>query len=75
MAGLAHKSFMSHPCLQGLLGYKFFKLILYIFIRLQILYILNMYVKFCLNRMLFTIWLINLFFIHNFRQKKKTLKS
>ena len=71
MAGLAHKSFMSYPCGQGLLGYKFFKLILYIFIRLQILYILNMYVKFCLNRMLFTIWLINLFFIHNFRQKKK----
>ena len=43
-------------------------------VKLQILYILNTYVKFCSNRMLFTIWSINLFFMHNFRKKKKNLK-
>ena len=39
-------------------------------IRLHVFCILNMPVKFCLNRMLFTIWSINLFLIHNFRPWK-----
>jgi len=30
-------------------------------------YVLNMYIKFCSNRILFTIQSINLFFIHNLR--------
>ena len=38
-----------------------------IIIRLHIFYVLNMYVKFCSNWMLFIILLIDLFFIHNFK--------
>ena len=33
-------------------------------------YVLNMHIKFHSNRILFTIWSINLFFIHNFRLQK-----
>ena len=45
-------------------------------VRLYVLYILNIYIKFCVNRILFNIQFINLFFIHNFilpKKKKKTL--
>ena len=37
---------------------------------LHVLYILNIRVKFCDNRILFTIWCINLFLIHNFKLQK-----
>ena len=37
---------------------------------LHVLYILNMCVKFISNRILFTIRLINLFFMHNLRLEK-----
>ena len=33
-------------------------------------YVLNMHIKFRSNRILFVIWSINLFFIHNFRSQK-----
>ena len=33
-------------------------------------YVLNMYIKFRSNRILFIIWSMNLFFIHNFRLQK-----
>ena len=33
-------------------------------------YVLNMHIKFRSNRILFTIWSINLFFIYNFRLQK-----
>ena len=33
-------------------------------------HVLNMHIKFHSNQMLFTIGLINLFFIHNFRSQK-----
>ena len=39
-------------------------------IRLHFLYALNKHVKFHLNRMLFTIQSINLFFVHNFLSQK-----
>ena len=39
-------------------------------VELHILYVLNTYIKFCTNLMLFTIWSINLFFMHNFRLQK-----
>ena len=39
-------------------------------VKLHILYALNMHVKFRSNQMLFTIQLINLFFMHNFRPQK-----
>ena len=41
-------------------------------IEFHVSYILNMHIKFHSNRMLFTFWPINLFFIHNFRSQ--TLK-
>ena len=34
---------------------------------MHVLYVLNMYVKFRINRILFTIRFINLFFMHNIR--------
>jgi len=37
---------------------------------LYILYIFNTHIKFCANKMLFTIQFINLFFIYNFRLQK-----
>ena len=39
-------------------------------IRLHILYALNTHVKFCVNRILFTIWFIRLYFMHNFKLQK-----
>ena len=39
-------------------------------VEFHVLYVLNMYINFHSNKMLFTIWLINLFFIHNFRLQK-----
>jgi len=39
----------------------------YITVSLYVLYVLNMYVIFCVNRMLFTIRSINLFFMHNIK--------
>ena len=41
---------------------------------MYVLYVLNTHVKFPSNRMLFTIQLINLFFVHNFRPKKLEIK-
>ena len=37
---------------------------------LYILYIFKMHIKFCANKMLFTIQSINLFFMHDFRLQK-----
>ena len=37
---------------------------------LYILYIFKMHIKFCANKMLFTIQSINLFFMYNFRLQK-----
>ena len=48
------------------LGVNFENLI----VKFHVLYVLNMHIKFCSNWMLFTIRLINLFFIHNFRSHK-----
>ena len=39
-------------------------------VKFYVPYILNMHIKFCSNRILFTIWSINLFFIYNFRLQK-----
>ena len=39
-------------------------------VEFHVLYVLNMHIKFHSNRMLFTIRLINLFSIHNFRSQK-----
>ena len=39
-------------------------------IELHVLYVLNTHVKFFANWILFTIWSINLFFIHNFILQK-----
>ena len=39
-------------------------------VKFHILYVINMHIKFHLNQILFTIWLINLFFIYNFRLQK-----
>ena len=38
--------------------------------RLHVFYILCTHVRFCANRILFTIWCINLFFIHNIKLQK-----
>ena len=40
---------------------------------LHVLYVLNIRVKFCSNRMLFAIRSINLFSMHNFRSQKLNL--
>ena len=37
---------------------------------LHVLYVLNTYIKFCVNWILFTIRSINLFFMHHFRLQK-----
>ena len=37
---------------------------------LHVFYILNTHAQFCDNRILFTIWCINLFLIHNFKLQK-----
>ena len=37
---------------------------------LHVLYVINIHVKFCSNRMLITIQSINVFFMHNFRLQK-----
>ena len=39
-------------------------------VKFYVSYVLNIHIKFCLNRILFIIQLINLFFIHNFRSQK-----
>ena len=39
-------------------------------VKFYVPYVLNMHIEFRSNRMLFTIWSINLFFIHNFRLQK-----
>ena len=39
-------------------------------VKFHVPYVLNMYIKFLSNQMLFTIQSINLFFIHNFRSQK-----
>ena len=39
-------------------------------VKFHVPYVLNMHIKFCSNWMSFTIWSINLFFIHNFRSQK-----
>ena len=36
----------------------------------SVLHVLNMYIKFYVNQMLFTIRFINLFLMHNFRLQK-----
>ena len=43
-------------------------------IEFHVLYVLKTHAKFCSNWMLFTIWLITLLFIHNFRPKKLEFK-
>ena len=41
-----------------------------LFARVLVLYVLNMHIKFHVNKTLFTIWSINLFLMHNFRLQK-----
>ena len=41
---------------------------------MHVLSTLNTYVKFCVNWMLFTIWSINLFFMHNLNYKNLKFK-
>ena len=38
-----------------------------IIVKLYVIYIFNMYVKFRTKQMLFTIWSTNMFFIHDFK--------
>ena len=45
-------------------------MITYFEIGLHILYVLNIYIKFFVNQILFTIQFINIFVIHNFRIQK-----
>ena len=44
-------------------------------VKLHVLYTLNTHVKFCVNQILFTIWSINLYFIHNFKLQIKIGKK
>ena len=44
-------------------------------VRLYVLYVLNIYIKFCVNRILFNIQFINLFFTQNFILPKKKKKN
>ena len=37
---------------------------------LNVLNVFNTHIKFCVNRILFTIRLINIFFMHNFKLQK-----
>ena len=50
------------------------KIIIVIFenliVEFHVPYVLNMHINFRSNQMIFTIWLINFFFIHNFRLHK-----
>ena len=46
-----------------------------IIVKLHVLYMLNTHVKFCVNQILFTIWSINLYFIHNFKLQIKIGKK
>ena len=39
-------------------------------VEFHIPHVFNMHIKFCSNRILFTIWSINLFFIYNYRLQK-----
>ena len=41
---------------------------------MHVLYVLTTYIKFRSNRILFTIWSINLFFMHNFRLQNLKIK-
>ena len=45
-------------------------MITYFEIGLHILYVLNIYIKFLVNQILFTIQFRNIFVIHNFRIQK-----
>ena len=54
------------------LGYNLNKIKINIYfenvtIELYVLYTINIYVKFCVNQVLFNIWSINLYFMHNFK--------
>ena len=44
-------------------------------VELHVFYTLSIYVKFCVNRILFTIWSISLYFMHNFKLQKLTIKT
>ena len=63
---LVWKETLQIPLISFLLDVNFENLI----VRLYAFYVLNMYIKFHLNRMLFTIQSKQLFFIFNFRQQK-----
>ena len=43
-------------------------------VKLHVFYILNLYVKFCSNRLLFIIQSINLFLMHNYLPQKIEIK-
>ena len=63
---LVWKETLQIPLISFLLDVNFENLI----VRLYAFYVLNMYIKFYLNQMLFTIQSKQLFFIFNFRQQK-----
>ena len=42
-------------------------------VKLHVIYILNTHVKFCVNWILFTIWSISVYFMHNFKLKKDAI--
>ena len=44
-------------------------------VKLHVLYVLNIYIKFCVKWILFTIWFINLYFLQNFKLQKLQIKS
>ena len=40
---------------------------------LHVFYTLNTHIKFCINKILFIIWFIRLYFMHNFKLQKLTI--
>ena len=44
-------------------------------IGLHVLYVFNTYIKFCANQILFTIWFISLYFMHNLKYKNLQFKQ
>ena len=44
-------------------------------IELHILYTLNAHIKFYVNRILFTIWFMSLYFMYNFKLQKLEIKQ
>ena len=63
------KDFITRIALRpdGVLIYLIFAPFKNLIVELYVIYAFNTHVKFCVNWILFTIWLINLYFMHNFK--------